>query len=568
MSDRLLRVDMTTLTVKEEPFPADWAALGGRALSARILTNEVDPTCDPLGPGNKLILAPGSLSGGVAPTSGRMSVGGKSPLTGGIKEANAGGQPAQKLMRLGYRAVIVEGQAKDPEKRYLLTVNKDGASMRECPELKGLRTYDACAKLAETHGKRAAFVLCGPAGESRHRGASVALTDEDHRYPTRHAARGGLGAVMGAKGLKAVVVDDEGTQARMAKDPKAFKELVSTQVKNHKAGPQLFARGTSSVVGMANMMDTRPTRNRQFMQFDKAMDLDGARIIENFESRGGGMHNCMTGCIVSCSNVVHGPDGQYVTSALEFETLALMGSNCEIGDLDAVARMDRLCDELGLDTIETGGAIAVAMEGGKLSWGDHQAAIALLEKVDKGDDLAGDVAHGVVHTGKKHGVSRIPAVKGQGVPAWEPRTLKPTGITYCTSPMGADHTAGLIVMPVPDAARASQNAQIVNAVCDSSGFCQFQQPSMEEIRQYFNAMFGLSLSGPDIVQYGWQCLQDEWAFNRKAGLGTTDDALPDWMTTEAIPTNGAVFDVPREEIERVFTLMPFEEDIMAMRASG
>ena len=238
----------------------------------------------------------------------------------------------------------------------------------------------------------------------------------------------------------------------------------------------------------------------------------------------------------------------------------------EQSEAGEVAILDRLCDELGLDTIETGGAIAVAMEAGKLSWGDHEGAIALLERVDHDNELSADVAEGVVHTGKKHGVARIPAVKGQGVPAWEPRTLKPTGITYCTSPMGADHTAGLIVMPVPDAARASQNAQIVNAVCDSSGFCQFQQPSMEEMRQYFNAMYGLSLSPQDIVQYGWQCLEDEWAFNRKAGQ--TDDQLPDWMTTEAIPTNGAVFDVPREEIERVYKLMPFEEDIMSARASG
>ncbi len=319
--DRMLRVNMTTLSTKEEPYPDEWIALGGRALSAKILLKEVDPKCDPLGPDNKLIFAPGCLSGSMAPTSGRMSVGGKSPLTHGIKEANAGGQPAQKLMRLGYRVVIVEGQPKDPEKRYKVTITKAGVKIDECPELKGLRTYAAAGKLAEISSKRAAFILCGPAGEARLTGASVALTDEDHRYPTRHAARGGLGAVMGAKGLKAVVVDDEGSQARVAKDAAGFKEVAVSMTKAYKAGPQFFARGTSAVVPMANMMDTLPTRNRREMQFEHANDIDGARINEAFETRGGGMHNCMTGCVVQCSNVVHGPDGSYVTSALEFETL-------------------------------------------------------------------------------------------------------------------------------------------------------------------------------------------------------------------------------------------------------
>jgi len=566
--DRILRVNMSTLTVNEETYPEEWMALGGRALSAKILLKEVDPKCDPLGPGNKLVFAPGCLAGSTAPTSGRISVGGKSPLTQGIKEANAGGQPGQKLMRLGYRAVIVEGQPADAEKRYKLEVTKDGAKLAECPELKGRRTYDCSAELAKSYGKRAAFILCGPAGEMKYSGASVALTDEDNRYPTRHAARGGLGAVMGAKGLKAVIVDDEGSSARMAKDVKGFKELVVSLTKAYKSGPQFFARGTSAVVPMANMMDTLPTRNRREMQFEHAHAIDGARINENFEARGGGMHNCMTGCVVQCSNVVHGPDGTYVTSALEFETIALMGSNCAIGDIDAIAKMDRLCDELGLDTIETGGALAVAMDGGKLPWGDAEAAIKTLEGVDKGDELGVDVARGVVHTGKKHGVARIPAVKGQGVPAWEPRTLKATGVTYCTSPMGADHTAGLVVMPVMDLARASQDAQLVNAICDSSGFCQFMQPSTEEMRQFFNVMYGLNLSEADIVAYGWQCLQDEWEFNRRAGLTADDDRLPEWMTTEAIPTNGAVFDVPTAELERVYKQMEITPELLAMRASG
>ena len=566
--DRLLRVDMTTRTVKEEPYPEAWAALGGRALSAKILLKEVDPTCDPLGPGNKLVFAPGCLAGSTAPTSGRMSVGAKSPLTGGIKEANSGGQPGQKLTRLGYRAIIVEGQPADPEKRYLLTVTKDGATLTECPELKGLRTYATAAALAARSSKRAAFIICGPAGELRLRGASVALTDEDHRYPTRHAARGGLGAVMGSKGLKAAVIDDEGTGFRAARDQAAFKELAVGMTKAYKDGPQFFARGTSAVVPMANLMDTLPTRNRREMKFEQADGIDGARIIESFESRGGGMHNCLSGCVVQCSNVVHAPDGSYRTSALEFETLALLGSNCAIGSFDDVARLDRLCDELGLDTIETGGAVGVAMDGGVLQWGDAEAVVRALEGVDKGEELSRAIGNGTVATGIKYKVARIPAVKGQGIPAWEPRTLKATGVTYCTSPMGADHTAGLIVTPVEDLARASQDSQIVNAVCDSSGFCQFMQPSMEEMRQLFNHMYGLALGEQDIVDYGWQVLQDEWEFNRRAGLGEKDDRFPEWMSTEAVPSNGAVFDVPAEEMRRVYTKMEFRPDIMMMRASS
>jgi aldehyde:ferredoxin oxidoreductase len=353
----------------------------------------------------------------------------------------------------------------------------------------------------------------------------------------------------------------------MAKDPKAFKELVVGVTKAYKGGSQMYARGTSALVPLANMVQTLPTRNRREMQFEHANAIDGARIIENFETRGGGMHNCLTGCVVQCSNVVNAPDGSYKTSALEFETLALMGSNCCISDLDAIASMDRLCDELGIDTMEAGCALAVAMDGGKLTFGDAEAVLRTLDQVDKGDELATAIANGVVFTGKKYGVARIPAVKGQGIPAWEPRTLKATGISYCTSPMGADHTAGLVAGPASDAARASQNSQIANAICDSSGFCQFMQPSVEEMRQFLNLMYGLDLSEEGIVAYGWQCLQDEWEFNRRAGFTEKDDALPEWMSTEAIPSNGAVFDVPADEIRRVYTQMEITPKLLKLRVA-
>ncbi|GBD24842.1 putative oxidoreductase YdhV [bacterium HR30] len=567
--EKLLRVNMTDLSWREEPFPSEWKFIGGRGLSAKILLKEVDPRCDPLGPENKVIFAPGVLSGSMAPTSGRMSVGGKSPLTGGIKEANSGGQAGQKLARLGYRALIVEGKAKDPSKRYLVAIDRNGVQIRECPELAGLRTYAASEKLATMFSGRAAFILCGPAGEKGFSGASVAFTDEGKRHPARHAARGGLGAAMGAKGLKAVVVDDEGTQARQPADPAGFKQYVAKFTKEYKAGPQLFQFGTSATVPLANMMNTFPTRNRRAMQFEHADKLDGARIVQNFATRGGGMHHCMTGCIVRCSNIVHDANGQYVTSALEFETLALCGSNCCIGDLDQVARIDRMCDELGLDTIETGGAIALAMDCGALPWGDGEAVLALLDKVDKGDELAETIARGVVATAKRFGVTdRIPAIHGQGIPAWEPRTLNATGITYATSAMGADHTAGLVIASSGDLARASQEAQLVNALCDSSGFCQFQQPTIEDIRTLYNYFFGANLTFEEAADLGWQCMVDEWEFNRRAGFKLEEADLPEWLRKEPVPSNGAVFAVPREEIQRVFQRMPISDELRTMKAVG
>lgn len=564
--DKILRVNMTDLTVTDEPFPEEWKYLGGRGLSAKILLKEVDPKCDPLGPDNKVILAPGVLSGSVAPTSGRMSVGGKSPLTGGIKEANSGGQAGQKMARLGYRAMIIEGKAKDPEKRYTVSINKDGYEIVECPELKGLRTYAASEKLAAKYGDKAVFVLCGSAGEKGMAGASVALTDEGATHPARHAARGGLGAAFGIKGLKAVAVDDSGTKPRQPQDMKAFKEYLKTFTTAFKEGGNLFEYGTSTTVPLANMMHTFPTRNRREMQFEHADKLDGANIVQNFEKRGGGMHHCMTGCIVSCSNVVHDEDGNYVTSALEFETLTLCGSNCGIGDLDKVALMDRMCDELGLDTIETGGAIGLAMDCGALEFGDADGALALMDKIDKGDPLAEAIGNGVSAVAKHFNVEdRVPVIGGQGLPAWEPRTLPATALTYITGPMGADHTAGLVIATPEDPAKGSQEAQLVNALCDSSGFCQFQGPNIENIRALYNAMHAGDLSFEDAADLGWQCLEDEWAFNDKAGY---DGTAPEWMRTEKVPSNDMAITATAEDIARVRVRMPISEELRTLKAVG
>ncbi|MEE8580049.1 MAG: aldehyde ferredoxin oxidoreductase N-terminal domain-containing protein [Myxococcota bacterium] len=571
--DRLIRVDMTTQTVSIEPFPEEWKLLGGRGLSAKILLAECDPTCDPLGPDNVLVMAPGVVSGTMAPTSGRISIGGKSPLTGGIKEANSGGNPGQHLMKLGFRAIIVKGQPADPERRYGLEVSAEGVEVVEADDHKGLWNYANCEKLAEKYAKTASFISIGPAGELRLKAASVATTDQQQeRRPARHAARGGLGAVMGSKGLKFVAIDPGRARVRKAVDAKGFAELCKHYTKDYLEGPQMFAKGTSSVVPVANMLHTFPYKNRTETQSPDAETLDGARIMESFAERGGEMHNCMTGCIVQCSNIVHDAEGNYKTSALEFETLTLLGSNCAISSWEDVADLDRLCDEVGLDTIETGAAIAVYMDSGGMEFGDAEGAKRILKEIAEGTELGKAIGNGALSIGTRQGHKRIPVLKGQALPAWDPRPLKATGVTYCSSPMGADHTAGLIVnpgMPPDQFARASQEVQIVNAVCDSSGFCQFLQLSLDLIREFYSLYSGEEVTREQIADQGWECLQDEWEFNRRAGFTAADDDLPECIREEGVgPDHSLKFDVDAATIAQVRSRFEPREELFVMKASG
>lgn len=569
--DRLIRVDMTNQTVSIESYPEAWKLLGGRALSARILLEECDATCDPLGPDNVLVLAPGVLAGTAAPTSGRISVGAKSPLTNGIKEANAGGNPGQDLMKLGYRVIIVKGQPADSERRYGLDITAEGARIVEADAYKGRWNYALCEALGQHYAASASFITIGPAGELRLKGASVACTDQDNRYPARHAARGGLGAVMGSKGLKYIAVEAGRARVRQPVDAKAFTDLCRQYTREYLDGPQIFAKGTSSVVPLANKLNTFPTHNRTSGQFEHAKSLDGARIIESFAERGGAMHNCLTGCIVKCSNVVHDREGKYKTSALEFETLSLLGANCGIASWEDVADLDRLCDEVGLDTIETGAAIAVYMDAGQMNFGDAEGAKRLLREIAEGTELGKAIGDGAASIGQTTGHTRIPVVKGQSIPAWEPRTLKATGVTYATSAMGADHTAGLIINPgLPEDrwASASQEAQLINAVCDASGFCQFVQPTIEDIRLFYSHLYGEDISQDQIAAYGWQILQDEWAFNDRAGFNEEDDRLPEYMKQEGIGPDNAVFDVSPEIIRQAKLLLPWREKLFAIKATG
>lgn len=564
--DRLMRIDMGTQTVSIEPFPDKWRLLGGRALSARVLLEECDATCDPLGPDNVLVFAPGVLAGTSAPTSGRLSVGAKSPLTGGSKEANTGGNPGQHLTKLGYRCVIVKGQPADPEARFGVEIDAEGGRIVPADDLRNVWNYPTCEELSKRYPKQASFITCGPAGEQRLGGASVATTDQDNRYPTRHAARGGMGAVMGSKGIKFISVDPGKAKMRRPADSKNFTALVKNFSKAYLDGPQPMAKGTASSVGMANAMHTFPTRNRVSGQFEHAEALDGKNILENFATRGGGMHNCLTGCIVQCSNVVHGPDGKYVTSALEFESITMLGANCAIGDLDEVAQLDRLCDDVGLDTIEIGAAIGIYMDAGKMEFGDAEGAKRLLHEIGKGTALGKVIGDGADATGRETGHHRIPTVRGQAIPAWDPRPLKATGVTYASGAQGADHTAGLVTntgLSEDKMAFASQKTQIINAICDASGFCMFISPRADLIRQFYSYFFGEEITPDQLVDAGWQILLDEWEFNERAGMTAADDVLPECMRTDAIGANGdLVFDVGPEIIAQAKTRLVATGDII------
>ncbi len=580
MSDRIVRVNMRTLEVREEAVPEKWAAYGGRAMTSAIVAEEVPPTCTPLGPRNKLVFAPGLLGGSSAPISGRLSVGAKSPLTGTIKESNAGGQAAQIMARLGIRAIVVEDKPEDPDKRYVLEVRKDSVRLVEAPELKGLGNYATVAKLVERYGDRkVGFITIGTAGEMGLTAASVACTDRELR-PTRHAGRGGLGAVMGSKGLKAVFLDDSETKMREPRDREAFREAskkFAKALKEHPVtGEGLPTYGTNVLQNIINEAGALPTRNFREGSFEGASKISGEVQHDVILERGGKIaHGCHAGCVIQCSRIYNDKDGNYKTKGPEYETIWAFGTDCCIDDLDAIAEMDRLCDDIGLDTIEMGATIAVAMDAGVAQFGDAEAAIRLLKEVGEGTPLGRILGCGAKVTGQCFGVDHVPVVKGQAMPAYEPRAVQGIGVTYATSTMGADHTAGYAIAtnilkvggyvdPLkPDGqVELSRNLQIATAAIDSTGLCLFvafavldKPEAFEAVYEMINAFYGLKLGPDDVTELGKAVLRMERKFNEAAGFTAADDRLPDWMRTEPLPPHNTVFMVPDEELDQVYNFV-------------
>ncbi len=577
--DKILRIDMGAdggPAVNAEPM-GDYAGSGGRGLTSAIVSKEVPPSCHPLGEDNKLVIAPGLLSGSTAAMSGRISVGCKSPLTGGIKEANAGGQPSQMLGRLGYAAIVLEGRPKE-NNLYKIFINKDGVDIKEDNSLCMLGNYDTVDKMKAEYGEKIGCISIGQAGEMKLAGASVAFTDMELR-PTRHAGRGGVGAVMGSKGVKVIVIDDAGMKMRQPQDPDKFKaankEWVAGLRKHPVSGEGLPAYGTNVLTNVINEAGAYPTKNFMWGRFDNCNKISGETQAETEEARGGkgaATHGCHRGCIIRCSGTYLNKDGQYLTKQVEYETVWAHGGNCGIDDLDAIAMMDRLDDDYGLDTIEMGATIAVAMEGGVAEFGDAEAAINLIKEVGKGTPLGRILGSGAAVTGKVFGVERVPVVKGQAMPAYDPRGIQGIGVTYATTTMGADHTAGYAVatnilgvggsvdpLKPEGQIELSRNLQIATAAVDATGMCLFvafpvldQPETFQALLDMINAFYGLSLTAEDVSELGKSILINEREFNLAAGLTSKDDRLPDYFKKEKLPGHDITFQVKDEDLDEVF----------------
>ena len=559
--DRIIRVDMSTGVVTEGEAPPEYALLGGRALTARMLLEETDARIHPLSEAAKLFIAPGLLAGTAVTTSGRSSFGFKSPLTGGTKEANVGGQLGHRLARLNIKAIVVSGASPDGWQR--LDIDGSGARLSSADDLAGRSNYDLHRELVGEALRTRAAATIGPAGEYRMASASVAVTDPEGR-PTRHAARGGPGAVMGAKGLKAIVVDDaDGARTVPGENAKDFKgEVVkfSRMVLEDPRVHNTSRYGTAGVIKFVNRDNvlSMPTRNHRKGSWEDAESISGQVIEELGKERGSKMLPCMAGCIIKCAILFNDANGEHVTTALEFETIALLGSNLEIGPADAVAELDRLCDDIGLDTIEVGNAIGVAMEAGVLAWGDWEGTKRLLdEDIRGGTPLGRIIGGGTVHVANTYGIDRVPVVKGQGLPAWEPRTLKGMGITYSTSPQGADHTAGMVTARGATAdtlVKQSRHEQLVMMAVDSVGVCQFTNALPGDMAAFISERFATEMSDERLLELSREAIETEREFNRRAGFDREDDRLPRWLLDEPLPLpdGPSAFDIDDAMLDEVW----------------
>jgi aldehyde:ferredoxin oxidoreductase len=566
---KVLWVNLTEGSIKEDTLDPQVAKdyIGGRGLGIYFLNKYVDPACDALSPENLLVMATGPLTGTGAPTGARYMVMTKSPLTEAITCSNSGGMFPTEFKRTGYDTIVFTGRSKTP---VYLWLNQGKAELRAADHLWGKNTHETTdVLLAETDPK--ARVACiGPAGEKGVLFASI--MNDKHRA----AGRSGVGAVMGAKNLKAVVVKGKGRI--FLADPDRFKAFNKQIMDIFKEGIKqtplgLTVDGTAGVVVATQNFGVLPTKNWQQGTFDGWEKIQGEELTRRFLTKNSACYGCPIGC--GRMTTVDDPRFAGQGEGPEYETIYAMGSNCMVDDLAAITKANYICNELGMDTITMGATIACAMElvdrgylpedqvGRSLKWGDAEALVELTRMTGNREGFGDQLAEGSYRLANRCGHPELaPVSKKQEFPGYEPRGAQAMGLAYATSPIGGSHMRGdpayFELFGVPESmdphqwegkAKVTKAYQDLSAIIDSAGLCIFFAirnlaaknlgVAPVGILEYLNAATGADYTLEELIQAGERIINAERLFLTKSGFTRKDDSLPKRLTEEPAPTGPA-----------------------------
>ncbi|MEZ5812161.1 MAG: aldehyde ferredoxin oxidoreductase C-terminal domain-containing protein [Rhizobiaceae bacterium] len=560
---RYLQIDLAAQTVETEELRGKEIAICGRYFIARTLLDGGVATVDPLGPDNPLIFSAGPFAGTNFSNANRLSVGCKSPLTGGIKEANSGGTFAFAMGQLEIAGFTLNGVSDD---WVVIHIPKEGEiRFLDAAPYMGKGNFETAAKLHEDFGDKISVALCGPVGEYQGLLAGIAFSDTDNR-PSRLAARGGVGAVMGSKRVKAIVVDKH--KMPQLHDRKKVMGAVKDYARQLNEGVAIQAfktHGTAMVADLTNRLGALPVNNFSGGQLVKAgegpLKMGGDYIRQLYLDRGGEpSHACMPGCLIKCSNVYVDKTGREIVSPLEYETIGLLGTNCGLTDPDDLAYLNETANDLGIDTIEVGAMIAVLMDAGQAEYGDTEFMAGCLADIRAGNERGRILAQGTARVGARYGVARVPVIKKQAISAYDPRVIEVTGVSMMVTAQGADHTTGNAPSFVTSdkdvraVAEESYRMQVTSAVADSLGLCVFGRsvtdPNRKMIAEAINDAHDCDVDEDFIVEIGRETLRLEAEFNRKAGFTEADDELPAFFLNEQLPPTDRKARLRAEEVNR------------------
>ena len=556
-----LKINLNDKKIERETFAGERLARAGRYFIAEQLVATGAAKADPLGPDNPLIFSAGPFAGSNFSNANRTSVGCKSPLTGGIKESNAGGSFGLALGQLSIAGFTLNGSS---EEWTVIHIKKDSkVEWHGAEDLMGKGNFEAAKLLHEKFGEKVSLAICGPVGEYGGLLAGIAMSDTDKR-PTRLAARGGVGAVMGSKRVKAIVVDldrmpEFSDRKGLLKGIKDYGKLLQAD----EAITALKDYGTAMMADYTNYVGGLPVNN--FSSGHQQPDDEdnfkmGGQFIRNQNLQRGGetSHACMPGCRIECSNVYADEDGNEIASPVEYETLGLMGTNCGISDPDELARLNWFANDLGIDTIEAGAMMGVLLDAGLAEFGDVKFLTQVLQEIREGTESGKLWAQGTGIVGKHYKINRVPVIKNQGISAYDPRVIEVTGISMMLTAQGADHTTGNVAKyesidkDVDELVSTSLETQVVCATADSLGLCVFGRSvtntNVEMIVDLINKATGSELESNFFFKLGQETLRLEAQFNKEAGFQVEDDDLPQFFYDEPLAPSEQVARFKAQEV--------------------